>query len=171
MRSDAVAVVRDAVASFNRHDWDSFAEFLHPRIRATDHQPPIGLAAQIDSRAEYIKACKGWVAEFDDARVEVDELVDAGDCVVCAARYCGTGRLSGARTEQRQFDFFRVEDGVIVEARVGFRTRAEALAAAGGPMPVERGDRDDQRGRREREDGRPRSCVDEEQAADDSAGE
>jgi ketosteroid isomerase-like protein len=130
MRSDAVAVVREAVVSFNRHDWGAFEEFLHPRIQATDHQPPIGLADQIDGRAQYMKACKGWVGEFDDARVEVDEVVDAGNCVVCAARYCGTGRVSGARTEQRQFDVYRVEAGLIVDAQVGFRTRGEALAAA-----------------------------------------
>jgi ketosteroid isomerase-like protein len=169
MQTNAVAVVRDAVASFNRHDWDAVAEFLHPRIQGTDHQAPIGLAPHTHGRAEYIKACKGWVAEFDDARIEVDELVDAGDCVVCAARYCGTGRLSGARTEQRQFDLYRVEDGVIVEARVGFRTRDEALAAVGGEG--ERGYEDDQRGHREREGGRPRSGVDDEQPADDGTGE
>jgi ketosteroid isomerase-like protein len=169
MGPDAVAVVRDAVAAFNRHDWDAVAELLHPRIQATDHQPPIGLATQVDGRAAYIKACQGWVAEFDDARIEVDEIVDAGDCVVCAARYCGTGRLSGARAEQRQFDLFRVENGVIVEARVGFRTRDEALAAVGGEG--KRGYEDDQRGHREREGGRPRPGVADEQPADDGTGE
>jgi ketosteroid isomerase-like protein len=169
VRSDAAAVVRDAVASFNRHDWDAVAELLHLRIQATDHQAPIGLAGQIDGRAAYIEACRGWVAEFDDARIEVDELIDAGDCVVCVARYCGTGRLSGARTELRQFDLFRVEDGVIVEARLGFRALDQALAAVAGEG--ERGDDDDQRGRREREGGRPRSGVDDEQPADDGTRE
>jgi ketosteroid isomerase-like protein len=135
MPSDDIAVVRDAVMSFNRHDWDAFAEFLHPRIQATDNQPPIGLAAEIDGRAQYLKACTGWVSEFDDARVEVDEYVDAGECVICVARYCGTGRSSGAYAEQRQFDVYRVADGMIVQARVGFRTRDEATAAASAAEP------------------------------------
>src|SRR2546423_1864955 len=131
MRPDAVAVVREAVKVFNRHNWAAFEQLLHPKISAVDHQAPIGVASELVGSAQYVKARRTWTEMFDGARVEVDEYIQMEDQVICSARYCGAGRLSGAKTELRQFDVYRVADGAIVEAEVGFKTLDEALAAAG----------------------------------------
>jgi hypothetical protein len=126
--AEPIAVVRAAVEVFNRYDWAALERLLHPEVRAADQQAPIGVASEMTSRAQYVKASRAWVEMFESAEVIVDEYVEAGEQVLCSARYCGVGQLSGIPTEQRQFDVYRVVNGVIVEALVGFRTRAEALA-------------------------------------------
>jgi ketosteroid isomerase-like protein len=126
--AEPIEVVRAAVDHFNRHDWAALEGLLHPQIHALDHQAPIGIASEITSSAQYVKASRTWTEMFEGARVEVDDYTEAGDQVVCSARYCGVGGVSGIPTEQRQFDVYRVADGVIVEALVGFRSLDEALA-------------------------------------------
>ena len=129
MAAEPIEVVRAAVDHFNRHDWAALERLLHPKIHAVDHQAPIGIASEITSSAQYVKASRAWTEMFASARVEVDEYAEAGNQVVCSARYCGVGGSSGIPAEQRQFDVYRVADGVIVEALVGVRTLDEAFAA------------------------------------------
>jgi hypothetical protein len=128
MAADPIAVVRAAVEVFNRHDWAALERLLDPRMHALDHQAPIGIASDITSSAQYVKACRLWTEMFDSARVEVDAYDEAGEQIVCTARYCGVGGASGIPVEARQFDVYRVVDGVIVEALVGFRSIDEARA-------------------------------------------
>jgi uncharacterized protein len=71
-----------------------------------------------------------WLGAWEEFRVEIEELIDAGDHVVLFARMHGTGRESGFEVEQRPALVCEVRDGKVVEAR-GFRDRAEALEAAG----------------------------------------
>jgi hypothetical protein len=129
MTQEPIAVVRAAVEVFNRHDWAALEQMLDPEIRAVDHQAPIGIASELTSRAQYVKACRLWTEMFDSARVEVDAYEEAGEQIVCTARYCGVGGASGIPVEARQFDVYRVVDALIVEALVGFRSIDEALAA------------------------------------------
>jgi ketosteroid isomerase-like protein len=129
MSPEPIEVVRAAVDHFNRHDWAALERLLHPEVHAVDHQAPIGVASEMTNSAQYVKACRAWTEMFEGARVEVDDYADAGDQVVCSARYCGVGGLSGIAAEMRQFDVYRVVDGVIVEALVGFRSLDEAFAS------------------------------------------
>ena len=57
--------------------------------------------------------------------------IDAGDVVITSVRWRGEGKESGLAIDNRQYDAFEFRDGKIVKAVLGYRSRAEALEAAG----------------------------------------
>ncbi len=67
---------------------------------------------------------------LDAVRREIEELVDAGDKVICVQRWTGTGRGSGISVELEEVIVFTFENGKIIEGRV-YPDRASALEAAG----------------------------------------
>jgi uncharacterized protein len=68
--------------------------------------------------------------EFDDPRIEVHELIDAGDQVFVSATFWGRGRQSGAETSWDAWGVWTVRDGRMVRFQ-GFTDRDPALEAAG----------------------------------------
>lgn len=71
-----------------------------------------------------------WAAELGEFSAEVEEWIDAGDAVIGRVHWHGRGKASGAPIDRRQFDLWRLHDGKVVEAILGFETREEALEAA-----------------------------------------
>jgi ketosteroid isomerase-like protein len=71
-----------------------------------------------------------WAAELDEFGMEAEEWIDAGDAVVVRAHWRGRGRTSGVAIDRSQFDLWRLRDGKVVQAVLGFETREQALAAA-----------------------------------------
>jgi ketosteroid isomerase-like protein len=67
---------------------------------------------------------------WDDFRVEVEELLPAGDEVVVLVHSTGRGRTSGAAAESRSAWVVGLTDGKVSRMRL-YRERADALAAAG----------------------------------------
>ena len=51
--------------------------------------------------------------------------------MVCAAHWQGQGKASGISIDVRQFDLYEFREGRVVRAVLGFRSRADALEAAG----------------------------------------
>jgi ketosteroid isomerase-like protein len=71
------------------------------------------------------------VAEtFQDARVDIDEMLDVGDQVVVLATLRGRGRGSGADVERRQGYVWTLRDGKAIRFQ-WFNSPEEALTAAG----------------------------------------
>jgi hypothetical protein len=68
---------------------------------------------------------------WDGFRSEVRELVDCGDRVVVGVRSSATGGGSGVATEMDLFHLFTIRDRRIVKIVGGFRSKADALEAAG----------------------------------------
>jgi hypothetical protein len=68
---------------------------------------------------------------FDDYRVEVQDLLDLDELVLAEVRFQGRGAVSGATVTTSQVDLYRVCEGLITEQRAGYRSREEALEAAG----------------------------------------
>jgi ketosteroid isomerase-like protein len=73
---------------------------------------------------------KEWAEAFDDLRLDLDELIDAGDQVVAVARICGCLRGSGHQVEVEESQVWRMTDSRAVEVRA-YLTRSEALKAVG----------------------------------------
>ena len=71
-----------------------------------------------------------YLAEFPNFHSEIDELVDAGDKVVCVQRWTGTGRSSGLSVDLEEVIVLTFENGKIIEGRV-YPDRASAFEAAG----------------------------------------
>ena len=57
-----------------------------------------------------------WAEAFDDLRVDVDELIDAGDRVVAVARICGCLPGSGHHVEVEETQVWKMRDGRATEA-------------------------------------------------------
>lgn len=67
---------------------------------------------------------------FEDARVEIDEMLDAGERVVVIATLRGRGRGSGADVERRQGYVWTMRDGRAIRFE-WFNEADAALRAAG----------------------------------------
>jgi hypothetical protein len=68
------------------------------------------------------------------SKEEIVELVDLDEFVLAEVRFQGRGEASGARVTAMtasQVDLYRLCEGLITEYRSGYRSRAEALEAAG----------------------------------------
>jgi ketosteroid isomerase-like protein len=77
------------------------------------------------------RAVERFWGEFDDAQVELHELIDAGDAVVGSATFHGRGKHSGADTSWGPlWGVWTVRDGRLVRWQ-GFTDRDAALEAAG----------------------------------------
>jgi ketosteroid isomerase-like protein len=71
-----------------------------------------------------------WLDTFDDFRVRVIELIDAGDDTIAVVRIAGRAKSSGVETELTFAAVYTIHDGKIARGRESW-TRQEALEAAG----------------------------------------
>ncbi len=101
--------------TLTQHDLDAFAALLHPAYVNHNRYAPPGKDGAIAIFSAFLDA-------FDDFRVEVDDILDAGDSVVGRYTYRGrhTGEFlgipaSGAEIEMHSIDIWRVSDDQLVE--------------------------------------------------------
>jgi len=120
-----------AVAAFNSRDVDLVLRFYSPDAELRD----LANAPDQDTAVKGIDAIREawtlWSAAFDELRVDIEEWTDVGDAVIAAAHWQGRGKASGMSIDVRQFDVFEFREGRIVRATLGFKSKAEALKAAG----------------------------------------
>jgi steroid delta-isomerase-like uncharacterized protein len=97
------------------HDLDAFATLLHPDYVNHNRYADPGKAGSVAIFGAYLAA-------FDDFRVEVDDIIDAGATVVGRYTYRGrhTGTFlgvpaSGAEVEQHSIDIWRVREDLLAE--------------------------------------------------------
>jgi uncharacterized protein len=103
MSSENVEVVRRAYEAWNRRDVDEAAELLAPDI---EWQMPPNLpdAETWRSSDEVARGLEAFLESWTELRVEVQELIDAGDCVVAVVRYSGQAALTGLAVEGQGVD-------------------------------------------------------------------
>ena len=130
MSQENVEIVRDGFAALARGDFDSFRAFLDEGVEWVN--PPY--AVEPGTRrgtGEFRDALDRMRASFGDVRVEVDEVMEAGDnAVVVSGSWTGEGTGSGVPMETTFSSLLTMRDGKIVRYQ-WFRGKAEALAAAG----------------------------------------
>jgi ketosteroid isomerase-like protein len=73
---------------------------------------------------------EGFWGDFEEAHVEPEELIDAGDGVLAVVRFHGKGTPSGAEVEMTVCQLWTLRDGKVIRGQ-GFFARGEALEAAG----------------------------------------
>jgi ketosteroid isomerase-like protein len=130
MSQENMEIVRQAWAAYDRGGLDAIAEFWHPDIswRAAEGAlDDVGVIHGPDGMRRYYRE---WDETFDAMRVEVEELVDAGDQVVAVVRGFGRMKDSDAEVDIRYAMVSSFRDGKIVRGRE-YWTREEALEAAG----------------------------------------
>ena len=129
MSQENVELVRRAFEAWNRQDPEAVRESFSPdlEIDASDRvlNPDVyqGVEGFMRMRREI-----GQV--WDEFRVEVEDLFEAGEDVVVFARALGRGRASGVEVDFRSAWLMTLLDGRVTRARL-YRDRAQALEAAG----------------------------------------
>jgi uncharacterized protein len=129
MSQEDVEIVRSIYEAFNRGDVASARDMLHPD--AEMHQPPeVPDAESYYGRDELVRGVELVAAEFDEFRLEPQEIAAAGDGVIVRVHVSGTGKASGIATEIEFFHAWTVRDGMPHRCAVR-TTRADALEAVG----------------------------------------
>jgi uncharacterized protein len=130
MSQENVEIVRRYLAAYERGGLDASAEFWHPDINwraAEGALDDVGLMEGPGALRHYYEQ---WEDAFESGRVEVEELVDAGDQVVAVVRGIARMKESEAEVDLRYAIVLSIRDGKIAAGREYF-TRSEALEAAG----------------------------------------
>jgi ketosteroid isomerase-like protein len=130
MSQENVEIVRQYFPAYDRDGVDGLAEFWHPDINwraAEGALDDVGLMEGPDAIRNYLRQ---WEETFAEGRMEVEELIDAGDQVVAVVRGIGRMKDSDAELDMRYAIVFTTRDGQIASGREYF-TREQALEAAG----------------------------------------
>jgi uncharacterized protein len=130
MSEENVEVMRRGYAAFNRGDFDAVvADFARDFEYVAIGVIP-GITGVYRGREGFKRFMRTFWGEFDDARSEVNEFVDAGDQVLVTQTVHGRGKQSGAEGSWTFWILWAVRDGKVVRGQ-GFTSRDQALEAAG----------------------------------------
>jgi ketosteroid isomerase-like protein len=125
MGAENVDLVRRCIQLWEARDFDAIAALADP-VFALDLSR--NLDAEVYSGVDGLRHWTDRLGEmWDDFRIEPEELIDAGDCVVTCAFLSGRGRESGIDAQMRVFQVWKLRDGKILRVIGGYRDRAEAM--------------------------------------------
>jgi uncharacterized protein len=131
--SENVEIVRRLYDAVARHDPETVLSLYHPDVEWDFTDSPVGGALEHTVYRGH-DGLRQWWQEWREAWDGYEdgyrELVEAGDRVVAVVTSRGRGRVSGAEMEWTQHGVWEFRDGKVLRV-AWFRTREEALAAAG----------------------------------------
>jgi ketosteroid isomerase-like protein len=128
--------IRKMIETFNRGERAESMDFLHEEVELYQWSdlPDPGV---YKGRDEWVRGLRRWLEEFEpDFQFRIDELTDAGDCVLAELTLHGKGRTSGVELDQKVFHIYEVRDGKTFRCRV-FSDESDARKQAG--LEAERG--------------------------------
>jgi ketosteroid isomerase-like protein len=131
MSEEKIETAKLANAALNRGDFEGVADFFAADAVLQDLQNAPDQPVTVKGVQAIRQTLSLWAAAFDELRVEIEEYVEAPDAVICAAHWQGQGKTSGISIDVHQFDLYEFREGKVVRAVLGFRSRNEALEAAG----------------------------------------
>jgi ketosteroid isomerase-like protein len=130
MSRENVEIARKTIDAYNRGDLDAWVAFLSPDV-VWESLPLPGLGEVYMRRAEAREWLEQLLELFEETHLEIEEITAlSDDRVLIAYTQIGRGRGSGLPVEQSLWSIFWLAEGVITR-RQAFRTRDEALEAAG----------------------------------------
>ena len=130
MSQENVEIVRRGLEAFKRGDLDVMVAEFTPDCEYISTGAIPG-AAGVSRGPDGYKRFVSWLRdEFDDARTEIHELIDAGDQVLVSLTTRGRGKQSGAETSWHFWQVWTLQDSKVVRGQ-GFTSREEALSAVG----------------------------------------
>jgi ketosteroid isomerase-like protein len=131
MSQENVELVRRFVEASARGDFDAALALMRPDIefwmRPEVPDLPASYVGHAGMREFWGTLADSYTGSF---RVELEELLDAGDYVFLAYRQSALVRDSESRVADHLFCVFRVEGGKLSEGRV-YSNRGAALEAVG----------------------------------------
>ena len=90
-------------------------------------QLELGVVQGRDAVMEFFRR---WVGAFEQWGYDVEELLDAGECVIARVHQWGRGKASGVEVDGRFWQVWTFRDGKAIRT-THHREKAEALEAAG----------------------------------------
>jgi ketosteroid isomerase-like protein len=133
MSQENVEMVRRIFEAFNRGDVEGGIELADtpPEFEFVPSGTLIPDLASVQRGPDaFRRVVETFFAEFDDPRIELHELIDAGDQVFTSFTLRGRGKHSGVETSWEPLSVWTVRDGRLVRW-LGFTDRDAALEAAG----------------------------------------
>jgi ketosteroid isomerase-like protein len=129
MSAENVELVRRFVDAFNRRDVESLAGHYHPDVEL--HEWPTAPGAGSYHGIDGVRsALDTWFEVWEWMRVEVVDLVDAGDHVLVTLDQVAKGKGSEVEVEIRSYNVYTFRDGQVLHMEL-FTEREPALEAAG----------------------------------------
>jgi ketosteroid isomerase-like protein len=131
MSSENVEIVRRAFEAWNGGDPEAAVELLDPDVEW--HLPPNFPDEQAwHGRDAVVRGLAGVAGSFEHFRIEVQELIDAGDRVVALVRFHGRAAITGLELGGMSVDaqIWTLRDGKAVDIQM-YNGSDEALQAIG----------------------------------------
>jgi ketosteroid isomerase-like protein len=131
MSKENVEIVKAMVAALKRGDLDGALAGLAPDVEVRDLANGPDQPEVIRGTNQMKEVWALWLDAFDELHLDLEEVFDAGNAVVCKAHWIGRGATSGMSIDVRQFDVFEFRDGAIVRVVLGNKSKSEAIEAVG----------------------------------------
>lgn len=130
MSQENVEIVRGGFSALAQGDFESFFSVLDEDVEWVNPSYAVEPGTRRGT-AEFRGALDRMRATWGDIRLEVDEVVEAGETVVVVTgRWTGEGAGSGVQLENTFSSLLTLRNGKVVRYE-WFRNEAEALEAAG----------------------------------------
>ena len=129
MSQENVEVVREAYEAYLRGDLDAAYSCLHPEIEfhTYSESPEAGVYRGRDAVRRYNE---DLFEQFESIRVEIDEVVDAGERVVVVSTQHAVPKSGQQEIDVHMAEVWTIRDALLTE-RHSYSTRDEALDAVG----------------------------------------
>jgi ketosteroid isomerase-like protein len=128
MSQENVEVVRRTCEAYISGDYEACLAAFDPAVAVDWTTRPDG--GVFRGRRGVAESMRTWTGTFEDWRLEIEEILDAGDCVYLVTREVGRGKGSGVPIERTSHHVVMVRNAKIIHWQ-GFPDRGKALAAAG----------------------------------------
>lgn len=129
MSRENVEIVRRIYEAVDRGDLETANSYIHPEIEFHTyvHAPEAGVYRGKEAVRKYNEELFG---QFESLRIEVEELVDAGDRVIVVTTQHAVPKGGQQEIEVHMAEVWTVRDLLLAE-RHSYSSRVEALEAAG----------------------------------------
>jgi ketosteroid isomerase-like protein len=129
MSQENIEIARQAIAAYNRRDFEGMRALNHPEVEL-DWSASRGLQAGVyRGWDEVMSMYQNFLETFEEVVMEPDRFIESGDLVVVPNSTRMRGR-DGIQTDARSAIVFEIRSGRVARIRLYQETR-EALAAAG----------------------------------------
>ena len=129
MSEGNVEVVRQVFAAWAEGDF-SLAEPFDPDVQVEWVSPIFAQQSETTGIRETARHMREFLNAYEGVTATAERIIDAGDCVVVAARWHGSGKASGIEFPERSGTVWTISDGKVTRI-ANYRTPAEAFEAAG----------------------------------------
>jgi ketosteroid isomerase-like protein len=127
MSEENVGRVRQGIESVDAF-WAMLDEYVVWDLR--NWSVAVGMDSVVVGRDAVIQASRRYWGTWKDYRLDIEEVIDAGQSVVVIFREQGRGKSSGAPFDRQNPQLWTFRGDRIIRWE-SFQTRAEALEAAG----------------------------------------